>query len=298
MKKTIFTLFTLGFLGASSTYAQVGIGTQTPDASAILELESTEKGFLPPRMTTTERDAIINPEEGLTIYNKDFKCLDTYNGMRWVACNTIGAIDVYNPETGQIWMDRNLGASQVARSSTDSDSYGDLYQWGRSADGHEKRNSVTHSGSNQSDRPSTINSSGAWDGKFITIPDAENRNDWVQNQNDAAWNLGTQIGPIKTVTDPCPNGYRVPTISEWDAESSSWASTNASGAFDSTLNLPAAGVRINTTGLLNGVSDLGYYWSSTVVGTNSRRVFFSGTAVNTTVSSPRALGYSVRCIKE
>jgi len=39
--------------------------------------------------------------------------------------------------TGKIWMDRNLGASQVATSSTDAAAYGDLYQWGRAADGHE-----------------------------------------------------------------------------------------------------------------------------------------------------------------
>ena len=43
-------------------------------------------------------------------------------------------VDVTNPTTGKTWMDRNLGASQVATSSTDANSYGDLYQWGRAAD--------------------------------------------------------------------------------------------------------------------------------------------------------------------
>ena len=47
--------------------------------------------------------------------------------------------------TGQVWMDRNLGASRVATSSTDSAAYGDLYQWGRGTDGHEKRTSSTTS---------------------------------------------------------------------------------------------------------------------------------------------------------
>lgn len=50
---------------------------------------------------------------------------------------------VYNPTTQRIWLDRNLGATQVATSLTDSDAYGDLFQWGRPADGHEKRNSST-----------------------------------------------------------------------------------------------------------------------------------------------------------
>ena len=41
--------------------------------------------------------------------------------------------------TGKVWMDRNLGAAQVATSATDEAAYGDLYQWGRPEDGHEKR---------------------------------------------------------------------------------------------------------------------------------------------------------------
>ncbi|WP_188457421.1 hypothetical protein [Psychroflexus planctonicus] len=47
----IFTLFSLAFLGLSTTNAQVGNGTTIPDASAILDVESTNKGFLPPQLT-------------------------------------------------------------------------------------------------------------------------------------------------------------------------------------------------------------------------------------------------------
>jgi hypothetical protein len=53
-----------------STYAQTGIGTTTPDPSAQLEVSSTSKGFLPPRMTTEQRDAIIDPADGLVILQK------------------------------------------------------------------------------------------------------------------------------------------------------------------------------------------------------------------------------------
>jgi hypothetical protein len=52
------------------------------------------------------------------------------------------AIAQVTSSTGQVWMDRNLGASQVATSSTDPASYGDLYQWGRPADGHQIRTSA------------------------------------------------------------------------------------------------------------------------------------------------------------
>jgi hypothetical protein len=52
-------------------------------------------------------------------------------------------VEVTNPTTGKTWMDRNLGATQVATSSTDAAAYGDLYQWGRRADGHQCRTSAT-----------------------------------------------------------------------------------------------------------------------------------------------------------
>jgi hypothetical protein len=48
---------------------------------------------------------------------------------------------VLSPDTGRVWLDRNLGARQVCTSSTDAACYGDLYQWGRAKDGHESRTS-------------------------------------------------------------------------------------------------------------------------------------------------------------
>jgi hypothetical protein len=119
------------------SFAQVGIGTTSPNASTILELSSTSKGFLLPRMSTEQRNAISSPAEGLTFYNTNLGCLETYNGVRWINFNTAISTDSYNPTTGQIWMDRNLDATQVATSSTDFRAYGSLFQWGRAADGHQ-----------------------------------------------------------------------------------------------------------------------------------------------------------------
>ena len=61
----------------------VGIGTNTPNTSALFEINSTGKGFLPPRMTTAQRDAITNPVEGLMIYNTTTKKPCYYNGVEW-----------------------------------------------------------------------------------------------------------------------------------------------------------------------------------------------------------------------
>lgn len=68
--------------------AQVGIGTSTPDGSAILELKSTLKGLLPSRLTTTQRNNITSPANGLLIYNTDENKLNMYSGSTWVSIST------------------------------------------------------------------------------------------------------------------------------------------------------------------------------------------------------------------
>ncbi|MCK5833965.1 hypothetical protein KAH81_09900 [bacterium] len=63
----------------------VGIGTALPNAAAILDVSSTTKGFLPPRMTCVQRDAISSPPEGLMIYNTVTNTIDYYDGADWMA---------------------------------------------------------------------------------------------------------------------------------------------------------------------------------------------------------------------
>src|SRR5689334_20275196 len=57
----------------------VGIGTTTPNAKAALDIKSTDKGILFPRLTTAQRNAIADPPDGLHIYNKDERCLNYYD---------------------------------------------------------------------------------------------------------------------------------------------------------------------------------------------------------------------------
>jgi hypothetical protein len=60
----------------------VGIGG-TPNANAILDVQSTTKAFMPPRMTTGQRDAIPSPTEGMVIWNLTTHGLNVYNGSIW-----------------------------------------------------------------------------------------------------------------------------------------------------------------------------------------------------------------------
>jgi hypothetical protein len=279
-------LLNAAFIAASFTsIAQVGIGTTTTDASAALEIESTTKGFLPPRMTLAQINAIATPVEGLMVYCLDCttKGLFVNNGTKFInITNGMGVnttvVDITGPGGG-VWMDRNLGATQVAASSTDADSYGDLYQWGRDSDGHESRTSNTTA--------TTATSAAAGHGDFITAGAGTGYN-WT---NFADENTLWQSG----LNDPCPTGYRIPTEIELQTELDAF-SPNAAGAF-SALKLPLAGYRNYSNGTLGNVGSNGYYWSSTVSSTGARYLYFSSSNAYMG-NNGRADGLSVRCIKD
>ena len=77
----------------------VGVGTSSIDASALLELSSTTRGFLPPRMTTVQRDAISSPANGLLIFNTTTNVLNYYQtGSGWRAISAGGAPIDFNVE--------------------------------------------------------------------------------------------------------------------------------------------------------------------------------------------------------
>src|SRR3990167_10281384 len=63
----------------------VGIGTTNPNANALLDISSTTKAFMPPRMTTTQRDAIASPTAGMVVYNSTTNVLNFHNGTSWGA---------------------------------------------------------------------------------------------------------------------------------------------------------------------------------------------------------------------
>jgi uncharacterized protein (TIGR02145 family) len=366
--KQFFT-FLAAVLLTTTTYAQVGIGTTTPDGSAALDITSTTKGLLIPRMTNAQRLAIASPVAGLQLFVTDFDggSFMFYDGTEWgklsltkrpdapaisgvvsgnaaatvsftaPSSNGGAAITSYtatsNPEgltatvsqagsgditvtgltngtsytftvtatnaigtsiasaasssvtpfatvlsaTGKTWMDRNLGATQVASSSTDAASYGDLYQWGRNSDGHQIRTSIIAVG------PVASGSEGS---NFIT-----NDGDWLSTQDDTRW-----YGSTKGTEDPCPSGFRVPTEAEWQDELTYFA--NTAEAYNSPLKLPVAGARNGSNGALNSIGSNGRYWSSTVYGSvKARRLSFASGAASMG-SFNRAGGFSVRCIKE
>ena len=185
---------------------------------------------------------------------------------------------VYNPITGRTWMDRNLGAESVATSITDADSFGDLYQWGRGNDGHQLRNSST------TDIQSSINSPGH--SNFIL-----GSSDWLLNPNDNLWQ--GELGE----NNPCPQGFRLPTEEEFEAERLTWTTNDANGAFESPLKLPVGGARSRMSGAIGNIGTFVGYRTSTISGYEVRLM---GIALSNAFmgTRDRADGNCIRCIKE
>ena len=288
MRKKII-LSALLIAASFTAFAQAGIGTTTPEGA--LDVVSSDSGVVLPRVANTA--AVTNPVNGMLIYDLTSTCIKAYENGDWSGCLSTGSgtspgggggtgtsvVEVTSP-TGAIWMDRNLGATQAATSSTDAASYGDLYQWGRTSDGHQLGTSSVTAG------PVAAGSEGS---NFIT--NGTTPYDWLSTQDDTRW------GAAKTANDPCPIGYRVPTEAELNAERLLFPTNGSAGAYASELKFPVAGYRSSSAGAITLAGTYGRYWSSTVLGTSARRLTFTSSSADMN-SSNRAFGLSVRCIKE
>jgi hypothetical protein len=95
--KPFFALFLSFFTYFPSLIAQnVGINTTTPDASAALDIKSTTRGVLVPRMATTQRTAISSPATGLLVYDNDLNSFYYYNGSNWASLVTASTDNLGN----------------------------------------------------------------------------------------------------------------------------------------------------------------------------------------------------------
>ena len=204
------------------------------------------------------------------------------SGSVFCGSGATAIVDVTNPSTGAVWMDRNLGATSVGVSLNDPTAFGDLYQWGRFSDGHQCRTSGTTSTSSSSDQPNH--------GNFIT----SSAGHWRSPENSNLWQ------GVNGTNNPCPSGYRIPSAAELNAERLSWSSDDPAGALASALKLTPAGSRSGINGSLIHVSFSGWYWSSTVsnIGTGTQNLLFSSLFNSSIYNDAPSYGASVRCIKD
>ena len=181
-------------------------------------------------------------------------------------------------DDGKCWLDRNLGATQAAVSSTDTNAYGYYYQWGRLTDGHQIPTSGTTVTQSSGDVPGHAN--------FI-----KGSADWRSTKNDNLWQ------GVNGINNPCSTGWRLPTSAEWSTLVTAEGITNIATAYSSSLKLTVAGIR----GYLDTFSDqgsFGYYWSSSPDTINAFNLYFSDVIVNASNDHQRASGMPVRCVRD
>lgn len=94
--KKIIILFLIFIIFKS--FGQVGIGTNTPANTAMLEVSSNNKGFLLPRMTSAQRSAIVSPVNGLQVYDTNTNSIWYFNGTYWV--NTLAMASAGDVKSG------------------------------------------------------------------------------------------------------------------------------------------------------------------------------------------------------
>jgi len=231
-------------------------------------------------LAQTEEPSVAGTEESFTCGSS------TVQGAGGLTYGTVVGPD------GKCWMDRNLGATQVAVSSTDASAYGYYYQWGRPTDGHQIENSGTTSTNADSDTPGHAN--------FITESDYDSSYDWrvPQSPNQLTLWAGANGGS----NNVCPTGWHVPTQPEWATVAGYFSSRTSVGEFNSTLKLPLAGLRNRVDAALynrgSNRSSNGFYWSSSPSGTDASYLYFNSVVVNPAGTGNRADGFSVRCIKD
>jgi len=212
-----------------------------------------------------------------------------YNGVQ-TTYTTVRSAD------GRIWIQQNLGSEAVASSPTDLNGYGDLFQWGRWADGHQARNSQV-----SSTAPDPNNPLGLAEGNtnfYVSDPEW-----WANTQATDIW----EAKDLESITaengcDPCKalgQGWRLPTETEWEAVIEAENINNIATAFSSNLKLTVAGNR--PSGNISNAGVRGYYWSSTVSQSNpgfSKYFFYSNLTINPHAGASRDQGTSVRCLRE
>jgi len=202
---------------------------------------------------------------------------------------------VTSPYTGTVWLDRNIGASQVCTAPDDPYCYGSYYQWGRNNDGHEKIISAT-----TATRATQINPvQAAVAGKFILGNSDIPYFDWVVDGVDNDGNSRSINWSRLDGSSVCPEGFRVPTIDELTNETTANNANdpfaNNIDAFNNFLKFPSTGSRYGEA--MDRLGSGGYVWASNGGYMFSSGLLFRSDQAKAAVNE-RTAGLSVRCVKD
>ncbi len=319
MKNTTFLAVIL-LLVSIEVNAQVGIGTTTPDPSAILDVVSTNKGALLPRVVNVT--TITTPVAGLMIYDSTKQCMKYFNGTIWSDCmggilpalfncgDSMTDIDGNTYPTiqigGQCWMAADLKVRRYPNGNP-IPYIDDLSTWW-GLNTNNTSDAYNFYGDDNND--GIINIAYPDYGALYTYAAAIADN-WTRD-NSAINSAGGQ--------GICPDGWHLPTNTEWttlttflggistaggemkETGTTHWdipntGATNSSGF----TALPGSYVDIYIGSGVSGMGLYGYWWTSTETASNTasyRNLRYDTDNVNSTSGAGyKSYGFSVRCVR-
>ena len=279
--KTLLIFFIGLFFIICSDAQNLGIGTSSPNLSAKVDISSTIKGFLPPRLTYAQRLSIQNPAKGLMIWCIDCDEMQVFNGMMWT--NLSGASASVRSSPGvricyQDWQFKNLDVR--------------TYQNG--------------------DIIPVVTDPVIW-ASLTTGAMC-----WYNNDSATYAGVYGRLYNWYAVNDPrglAPPGWHMPTNAEWTiltnclggesvaggkmkAISTNWTPPNSSATNSSGFAGLPGGARYGN-GSFNDLGNIGYWWSFTEFNTSVswyRSLFYNNVgAVSSNIL--KTYGFSVRCIR-
>ena len=299
--KKLWLLITLILMFSKGLFAQVGISTDnsTPHPTAILDLKSTTKGVLLPRLTQTQISTISNPANGLLVF-----------------FTTNGKIYIYVNSAGQ-WKEVAYGSEIIQPFFLCGDPITISHQAGDIAPVDK---TVTYGTINNIPGEPTkcwITSNLGADHQAITVDDATEASAgwyWVFNRKQGYKQDGSTITPLWTPpniwedydwtpsSDPCRIelgiDWRIPTNTEWTNVDATEGWEDWTGPWNSSLKLHAAGQVGGVNGNIGNRGELGFYWSSTQSTWMNGWGLYFGISNSSITQFGKFGAMSIRCLRE
>jgi uncharacterized protein (TIGR02145 family) len=289
----IFLIFS--FILTTTVNAQVGIGTTTPNTSSILDLTSTNKAFILPRMTTVQRNQIANPVAGMIIFNTDSACSEIYRGSGWFdMCKATSSVSFPSVTIcNQTWMLNNLSIAKY-RNGDSIPQVTDPTQWS---------NLTTGAWCWYNNDSATYGVYGElYNWYAVNDPRGLAPDGW-HIPGDAEWNiLATCLDPAADTSCISCNQSNIAGAAMKDTGNVYWVSPNTGATNSCGLTCLPAGFR-NLGGLFQAVGSSCYLWSSSEISgyIYYRVLLYDYSGLNREGQSSVVItkqGFPVRCVKD
>ena len=310
--KKLLVLILLILTGYHIHAQNVGINTISPDTSAMLDVYATNKGFLMPRLTTSQMNAIAIPASGLIVYNTDSSAICIYTGSAWkkIAAGssssnyfTASASNIYNNNSGNVGIGTSspsykLQVSGTAAADSINTSYlkmtngaasgyvlqSDASGNGKWVDANAGTGAVRYIGNSYLGKTSGYGSTGASEGSSSNLYNIYIGDSAGNNNTTGTYNIG--LG-YQSAANNTTGIYNTSIGHKSFAGNTTGSSNTALGAYS---------LNSNTTGSYNiGVGGSSLYTNTT--GSRNTALGYGAETISTTGNDNTSLGYFANLVR-